>query len=79
MRDPSVNKRHQLSGTAHSGLLIGLKLRTHAQCALASSKQVESTGSPQRNIAKYSDYVAITIINKLQDISSTISATREGV
>ncbi len=64
--------------TADSGPLIGLKMRTHAQCALASRKQVESIGSPQRNTAKYSDYVAITIINILQNISLTISATWEG-
>ena len=69
--DLSVNKRHQLSGTADSGLMIGLKLQTHAQCALASRKQVESIKSPHRNTAKYSEYVAITIINNLQDISST--------
>ena len=79
MRGLSVKKRHQLSGAADSGPVIGLKLRTHAQCALASCKQVESIGSPQRNTAKYPDYVAITIINNLQDISSTISATWKGV
>ena len=79
LRHLSINKRHQLSGTSDSGPLIGVKLRTHAQCALASRKQVESIGSPQRNTAKYSDNVAITIINNLQDISSTISATSEGV
>ena len=66
MRVLPVKKHHQLSGTADSG-------------PLASRKQVESIGSPQRNTAKYSDYVAITIINNLQDISATISATWEGI
>ena len=55
------------------------KLRTHAQCALPSRKQAESIGTLQQNIAKYSDYVAITALHSLQDISSTISATWEEV
>ena len=61
------------------GPLVGLKLRIHAQCAIATRKQAESIGSSQRKIAKYSDYVAIIAINYLQGISSTISATWEGV
>ena len=38
-------------------------------------KLAESIGSPQRN----KNYVVITAINYLQDTSSTISATWEGV
>ena len=66
-----------MSPVVKRGPLICLKLRMHGQCALAGRKQAESIGSPQQN--KYSDYVAITAIDYLQDISSTISATWEGV
>ena len=63
LRALSVNKRHQC------GPLIGIKLRTHAQCALASRKQAQSIGSSQQDFAKYSDYVAITAIKYLHIIS----------
>ena len=64
--------------TAHSSPLIGLNLRAHAQCALPSHNQCAMDRVVLRNIAKFSDHVAIIAINNLQDISSTMSATWEG-
>ena len=50
----------------------------HSAHSLAVNN-VESIRLPQWNIAKYSDYVAVIAINYLQDISSTMSVTWEGV